>query len=237
MTIAEYETLTGITVASDEVAKVEAAIARSQSILETLLGYTLDPDKVDENFYNEEGKLTSECACSNAPIEDPDPVVYAYRLFGYDERDKYLPIDPCSDVYAVKLVKGGITVKTLDPDSYRLHYGQNGIIKFIEVNCCACDCGCWCDDSGCVQLAVDAQWVWNCEDDSSSSLNCIPSDLLYLWAEMAQFYGDQRRDITYEVLATHTYRRERRAPENEDFNRMIIAKYAGYYGVRAKVLV
>ena len=61
MDINEYESLTGITVATSQEALITATITKTQSILESILGYTLDESKVDINQYTELGKTPSEC--------------------------------------------------------------------------------------------------------------------------------------------------------------------------------
>lgn len=220
MDLATYESLAGITVPASEQTKVTARIAQVQSILETLLGFTLTPADVLENLYSEMGKTSGGCSCSNEPTLPADPVIYAYRLYRYTPLVKYLYVDPFITLEAVKLVKDGVTIHTFDEDEIRVEYGQNGLAKYIEINCENCFCECWCDD--CVQLAVDAEWVWESEDD-------IPLDLQYVWADMVTFYSDDNRDLKSERLATHSYTKERRKPEDEVYNRAVIKKYAGPY--------
>lgn len=232
MNLAEYQTLTGITVSSANTAKVTAAIARTQSVLETLLGFTLDPTKVTENLYSELGKTSQECFCPSVNLEnlnDPDPVVGAYRLFRYNDLDQYFHIDPFTKVHKVKLVyvkegdtPNGVTLKTFDVDSIRAHYGQDGLAKYLEY--CR-DCLCTCDCTDCVQLAVDADWLWA---DASE----IPADLNYVWADMITWYADPKnRNIRSESIDTHSYTRaDNKPPQLYDENLAVIKRYAGPYG-------
>lgn len=231
MNLTDYQTLTGVTVPTAQQARVTAAIAKTQSMLETLLGFTLTTADVTTNLYTELGKTQQECFCPSVNLEnlqDPDAVVGAYRLFRYNDLDKYFHIDPFSRVHAVKLVfikegagDNGITLKTFDWDDIRINYGREGFAKYIE-HCLDCLCKCNCAD--CVQLAVDADWLWT-EGD-------IPTDLQYLWADMITFYSDDKKsEIKSESIDTHSYTRfDKTPPENEPHNVAILRRYAGPYG-------
>ena len=215
MNITEYQELSGINVASKDVDRVTATISKTQKILEGMLGYSLDTR--DTNEYNEIGKTITECPfdINLDNLSAPDSVEFAYRLFTYREDDKYLSIDPATVIYAVKLVKDGVTVKTLDSDDYRAHF-KNGLIKFIERRKLWCDVEC-----EFVQLAVDAEWAF--EE--------VPDDLLYIWADMVTYYSDLNKDIKSQVLGTHSYTKfDNREPENKSESLSIIKKYAGPNG-------
>lgn len=230
MTLSEYQTLAGVTVSSSNTTKVTATIARTQAILETLLGFTLDPDEVTTNLYNERGKTDENCFCPSVDLsglDDPDTVVGAYRLYRYNDLDKYFHIDPASRINAVKLVyikqgtgNNGITFKTFDWDEIRVSYGRDGFTKYIE-HCEDCLCSCDCDE--CVQLAVDAEWLWDDE---------LPLDLQYLWADMITWYSDSKnKGIKSETIDTHSYTRfDNKPPETEPQNLAVLKKYAGPYG-------
>ena len=224
MNLAEYQSLTGITVSSAETARVMAAIARTQALLETLLGFTLDSDKVTENLYNELGKTSQECFCPSVNLEDlqdPDAVVGAYRLFRYNDLDEYFHIDPYSRINKVKLVfikqgegANGVTLKTFDTEDIRVHSGQGGVAKYLEY--CR-DCLCSCDCRDCVQLAVDAEWLWE-------SANDIPAELKYVWTDMITWYADPKnRNIRSESIDTHSYTRsDNKPPQYDDENLSVI---------------
>jgi len=230
MNLAEYQTLTGTTVPSAQNAKVTATIARTQSIRETLLGFTLTTANVTTNNYDELGKSSEDCFCPSVDLENleaPDAVVGAYRLYRYNELDKYFHIDPFSRVHAVKLVfikegtgNNGITIKTFDTDEIRVQYGREGFAKYIE-HCINCLCTCDCQD--CVQLAVDADWLWP---------TTLPTDLQYVWADMITWYSDpSNRSIKSESIDTHSYTRaDNRPPETDPHNLAVIKRYAGPYG-------
>ena len=232
MTLSEYQTLTGTTVSSADTAKVTATIAQTQTMLETLLGFTLDPALVTENLYNELGKSATDCFCPSVNLEDlndPDAVVGAYRLYRHNENDRYFHTDPFSRVHTVKLVfikegtgLNGITIKTFDWDDLRVQY-RNDWAKFIEY-CRDYICGCDCTD--CVQLAVDADWLWT-ED--------IPTDLQYVWTDMITFYSDSsNEDIRSESIDTHSYTKASNIPpEDRPRNLAVLRKYAGPYGSAA----
>lgn len=239
MTLEEYQTLTGVTVPSSQTAKVTATIARTQSMLETLLGFTLNSETVTTNIYNELGKTSQECLCPSVNLENlqaPDAVVGAYRLFRYNDLDKYFHIDPFSKIHKVKLVfvrdgdnPNGVTLKTFDWDEIRLQIGREGFSKYLELSlvqkyieyCIDCLCKCNCAD--CVQLAVDADWLWP-ED--------LPNDLQYVWADMITYYSDdKKKEIKSESIDTHSYTRfDKTPPESEPHNLAVLKKYAGPFG-------
>lgn len=226
MTLEQYESLTGITVPDSQVAVVEAQLNRVKAILETMLGYTLSPDdEGDEprltNLYNELGISPLECSCSSVDTDNLNPadeVEYAYRLYRYNFKDKYLFVDPFTSVHKVKLVKDGVTIKVLDPDEYRVQYGRDGIAKYIEV---CDDCFCVCDCRDCVQLAVDANWCFE----------TLPDDLLYVWADMVTYYANCKQDIKSESIGAHSYTKfDNVKPETIPTNVAVLQRYAGPYG-------
>lgn len=223
MDIAKYEELTGITVPASQQTYVTAIIRRTQRVLENLLGFTLDPDLYDQNQYTELGKTTSECPCpaEDMDLDPADPVIFAYRLYPYNEKDKFLSIDPATEIHAVKLVKDGVTYRTIEPHEYRGQVKQ-GLIKFLEQIKCFCSFSCECSCSQ-MQLAVDATWVW-AEDE-------IPEDLLDIWADMVTAYSDPKYDIKSETLGPHSYTRfDNTYPEQDPDNLAVIKKYAGPLG-------
>lgn len=237
MTIQQFEQLTGITVPASQEARYEAAIARTQAILESMLGYSLDPEVAGENLYNELGKTSVELICPNFDDDNllpPDPVIGAYRLFPYNSKDRYFAIDPYTQVNKVKLVvvrqgvsPQGITVKTFNADEMRLEIGRMGFAKYVE-RCPSCLFECLCSCTDCVQLAVDATWFGE---------GTLPNDLLYVWCDMVQFYTNKKRDIQSETLGSHSYRRfDNWPPEAEDRNIGIIKRYAGPFGTMSKTI-
>lgn len=229
MDLDKYQELTGVTVSSSEEALITSQIRRTRSMLETMLGFTLDPAKVNKNLYNELGKTQLECACplpANADLLDPDDVVNAYRMFRYNDLDKYFHVDPFLRVHSVKLVyveqgedSDGVTIKTFLTDEVRLSIGRDGIGKYIE-HCRTCRCICSC--THCVQIAVDADWL---------NASCLTDDLLYVWTDMVTYYADCKRNIKSESIDTHSYTKfEKLVPETEPTNLAIIKRYAGPYG-------
>lgn len=226
MTINEYQTITGLTVSSSDTDRVTAQLTRTQRILETLLGFTLDTAHVNDNQYNEIGKTATECPCPlNVDVDAldaPDAVVKAYRTYYFNKNDGYIAIDPASAVHAVKLVKDGVTFRTLDPDEYRVEY-INGFTKYVKR--CEDFCFCVTPNCYCTQLAVDATWLW---DGTTSD---IPDDLLQVWADMVTFYSDQKQNIKSQVLGSHSYTKfDKKPPQELDFNLAVIKNYAGPNG-------
>lgn len=229
MNLDKYQQLTGITVSSANTAQVNAQIRRTRTMLEDILGYSLSSQGNITNLYNEEGKTNVDCSCPNVDIETllpPDEVVYAYRVYDYNQSDKYQFIDPFNTLNAVKLVYNDITIKTFNNSEMRIDYGRFGIAKYIErtLKCgiftLSCDCD-WQD----VQLAVDANWLWE---------DCLPEDLLYVWADMVSYYADCKQDVMTEAIgrAAHSYTKfpTQQIPEQLPRNTNILKRYAGPYG-------
>lgn len=233
MDLKTYERLTGIECGSND-KFMQAQLRRSQSMLETMLGFTLSPDLANTNIYNELGKTSRDCFCPSSvqnddDLEPADEVIGAYRLFDYNPDDVFHAIDPFKVIHKAKLVyvrtgggTDGITIRTFDNDQIRSHFGVGNFAKYIE-HCKNCFCSCQCD-TNCVQLAVDADWLWG-ENDQ------IPDDLLYVLADMVTYYSDQKRDIKSESITTHSYTKfDKIAPETEPSNMAVIKKYAGAHG-------
>ena len=234
MDLSTYQTITGLTVASSDQARVTAQINRSRRTLESLLGYSLTDPQV--NLYNELGKTTTECACpivDTEELEDPDPVVGAYRLYDYDIRDEYFHVDPFRNLHKVKLVyirqgsaPNGITVKTFDADETIEHQGRDPWSKYIQEYTSYFR---WhCLHSHYLQLAVDADWEFE----------TVPDDLLDLWAEMVTYESDCNRDIKSESILTHSYSKlDRGAPEGRTEYSSLLSRYAGPHGTLSRTPV
>lgn len=239
MDLETYEELTGITVPANQQGVVEAQILKAQKILEGMLGYTLDPTLVDQNLYIELGKSPTECPCPSVEPENllpPDAVVFAYRLFPYNNLDKYLETDPFTSLYKVKLVRDDVTVKTFTEEEIRAQWGGQGWGKYIE-NCkslCVCLVEC-----RCVQLAVDAEWLFACDSSvGDPSIGCVSDEILYIWADMVTYYVDCKKDVKSESIGSHSYTKFDRdvLPQDERGNLAILKKYAGPNGTLKKVI-
>lgn len=231
MTIAEYEDLTGITVPASKTVLYEAKIAKTQAILESLLGYSLDPSVASENEYVEQGISPTECPCDTPTTLNPaEAVLFAYRLFPYNKKDSILSIDPAISINTVKLVRNGVTFKTID-DYHAI--SKRGLIKYLEQIDCWCTC---CDDCDGVQLAVDAVW-FGAEVNYNDPI--LPADLLGVWADMVSYYADSKvqEGIKSETLGSHSYTKfDNKSPESNYVNESIIRKYCGPNGLWARVI-
>lgn len=227
MDLERYEELTGKIIPESKRTYYEAQIKRVQTKLETLLGFTFSPSAL----YNELGKSQIECVCPDIPQSDtllpPDEAKGIVKIFPYNSKDKFLHTDPFKAVYNVKLVrvledKSFITYKTFE--TFTTQYMGEGIGKYVE-KCETCFCNCDCKD--CVQLAVDADWL---------DLEDLPDDLLYLWCDMIDFYADPTRNIKSESVDGHSWSKgDIVAPEDLDLAKALLARYAGPYGVVARI--
>lgn len=225
MDLEQYESLTGNTVTSSQQTRVIAKIERSRRILESMLGYTLDITKADTNYYTEIGKTAVECPCPTFDMDSltaADEVQGAYRLFPYNYKDKFLKIDPAATVYAVKLVQDGVTFRTFESSEYHRQYDDAIITNIVRDDpwcTCSYDGDCYCS-----QLAVDADWLWD-END------IFPDEINDIWAEMAEYLIDTKKDIKSQTLGSHSYTRfDRDAPEQREDVRKALMKYAGPNG-------
>lgn len=224
MELTDLKQITGIDCMTNA-AWYTASIQKARLFIEGLLGYTLTPLKVDTNFYNELGKMTTEGGdYTTENLTAPDPVVYAYRLYRYNKHDRFFLIDPATEIHAVKLVRNNVTMLTLDPDNYRVH-SENGFIKSIE-KCSDCYWSCMCYPYACQcrQLAVDATWLW-------PTYALIPDDMKQIWADAALYYADTKRGIRSESLGPHSYSKfGESTPYTDIFTQSTIKKYMGGNG-------
>lgn len=234
MNLTKYKEISGTTVSTAREAFVKAKIARAKMQLESLLGYPLTSTKAQENKYEELGKTTNNFTCTDTipdDLEAADDVVGAYRLFPYSRTDQYFHVDPFIEINKVKLVflkpgatPNGITIKTFEDAQVRPQ-ALGDISKYIE-RCQNCWCACECED--CVLLAVDATWL--AED-------CLPDELLYIWADMVTYEIDKKKDIQSETIGPHTYRKfDRKIPQESDENIAILKKYAGPNGTLTRTI-
>lgn len=216
----KYKDLTGITVDSSDEAAFKASVRRTKARLETLLGFTLNP----ENLYNELGKARLERAYPNVDISNllpPDEEQGVYKLFDYNADDQYLHVDPFTNIYSVKLVmpqRDGefITVRTFD--NVTPVYGRDGIGKFIEKY------PYWFEgyrhfDKG-LQLAVEADWM-----------DCYPDDIMYLWADMIGYSLDPNSELKSESVDGHSWSKsDTKRPEEKGLSNALLKRYAGPHG-------
>ncbi len=229
MDISLYAQITGISVDASNEFRITAQLARVQSMLENMLGYSLDPSIASENQYIEIGKSKTDCLYTTDNLDPADSVIFAYRMFDYNKNDKYLSIDPCTTVHAVKLVRNGVTLKTIE--NYMVNYKGSFMIKYLE------QIKTWCDEVyGCkdAQLAVDAVWM-GAEVDYNEAL--LPMDLLNIWADMVTYYTDTKREVKSETLGTHSYTKtEAKDPSQDDYVKRVLRKYAGPNGTLSRTI-
>lgn len=233
MDLTKYKALTGTTVPASKEAMVTANIRRTKARLETLLGFTLKP----KNLYTEKGKARFEGVL---PIEDytsllpPDEEVGTYKLFDYNEKDKFFHVDPFTDVYRVKLVlptTGGEFITIQELENVVPQFERDGIGKYIERNDDWFNWywyrtwtfrDTWRDDSGGLQLAVEADWI-----------DCYPDDLMYLWADMVEYRSDRSFGLASESVDGHSWSKTKESqtsPETVKENITLLRRYAGPYG-------
>lgn len=238
MNLQKYQELTGKTLSEEEKPIVKSQIKRSLRTLENLLGFTLDPNKTNTNIYNELGKAQNDLFWSYPDVDisnllPPDDVIGAYRLFNFNDADKFLHVDPFLAVHSVKLVRvrmgypdeQGITYETLTEEEARPQYGRDGIGKYIER--IRPFWWRWDFHRDHVQVAVDADWLWQ---------ECLPSELEWMIVEMVEAATDPKNNIRSESIEGHSYSKyDKVVPEAQPQNAAFLKRYAGPYGVAPKV--
>lgn len=128
MDISTYETLTGKTVSASQQTYYTAMIAKTKSMLENILGYSLDAQ-----------------------------TVAATRLFAFHPHDKYIKIDPFETITSVKLVNDAVDEFIFTTDDYRIHTAH-GITKALQLcnSCYANFCSCY--NCVQLQVVAEWQW-------------------------------------------------------------------------------
>lgn len=236
MTRGEYEEITGLSVPDSRANFMAAQIQRSQTILEDLLGFTLDPDGAKENLYTEAGISQTDwawdCFSPDTNLLPADPVIGAYRVFDFNQLDKFHQVDPFITAYAVKLIHGDVTVHEFT--NYTISQGSRGIKKYLKLTeglypnlwggAYYNPPRIWPRYCEHLQLAVDADWLTT---DSN-----VPWELQQVLASMATFYGNPKRLIKSESIGAHSYSlTDQNAPEEDKApNLKIIQRWAGPAG-------
>ncbi len=244
MTIAEYQELTGVTVSDSDTAKMNAVLRRSQTRLETLLGYSLSKQKK----WTEQGKVRFDglLPFPSLPVSDiilsrlvePDVTEGDIQLFNFDELDMHFRINPAKQVYRAKLVipvsnDEFITVAELTHSTPYLN--EAGLVTAITRSPYWFNWTWWptvlTSDKRNLMLAIEGDFVNVCD------ANKYP-DLAYLLADMVTYYSDPTYsimgNIRSESIDSHSYSRastganpDLAAPEGQSSSRKVIEKYAG----------
>ena len=244
MTIQELQNLTGVVVPDSDITRIKAVIRRSETKLESLLGYSL----TKQNKWTELGKVRASGATPfpSLPVsdevlsslKDPDEETGSYQLFNFDELNTHIRINPAREVYRAKIVlpvnrnefitivdlqngtpylnAAGLVVAISRYANWYTSPWYSGLSSFHKAN---------------LMLAVDADYVNVCD------ANRYP-DLAYLLADMVTYYGDSNYSvmgvIRSESIDSHSYSRastgktaDEAAPEGQSTARLTIAKYAG----------
>lgn len=252
MTIAEYQDLTGTTVSETEESRITAIIRRSESKLETLLGYSLSKQKQ----WTELGKVqfdglvpfpslpvSDEVLDNLLPADDQNGDI---QLFSFDERDTYLRINPAKEVYRAKLVlpiNSDEFITIADLDNVVPYLNQAGIVTALTRYSAWFTWTWWNSliwgERAKLMLAVEAEYVNVCDVNKYS-------DLAYLLADMVTYYSDPNYsimgNIRSESIDSHSYSRastgkdpDSAAPEGQSSSKKIIEKYAGPAAFRKRI--
>ncbi len=244
MTIAEYQTLTGITVSETDTPRVEAAIRKSEAKLEALLGYSLSAPKT----WTELGKLqySGLVPFPSLPVSDEvldnlsaaDDAIDKIQLFNFDELDKHIKINPAKEVYRAKVVlpvNEDEFITVYDLTNALPYLNSAGLVTAITrakswFTWTWWNSLLWSDQQN-MLLAVEAEFVDTCDVDSYK-------DLAWVLADMVTYYSDPSYSLMGNVLTesmdSHSYSRsqsggspESMAPENQSSAKLVIEKYAG----------
>lgn len=249
MTIAEYQNLTGTTVSDADTTRMKAVLRRSETRLETLLGYSLTKQKT----WTELGKVQYDDYTSfpslpigDATLIDADTPEGDIQLFNFDTLDTHLRINPAKEVYKVKLVA------PVNEDEFITVYELNNVTPYLNSAGLVTaitrfstwftwpwwNSLMWVNRRN-LMLAVDADFVNVCD------ANKYP-DLAYLLSDMTTYYADPTYsvmgNIRSESIDTHSYTRastgtnpDSSAPEGQTISKRIIEKYAGPAAFRKRI--
>lgn len=244
MTIADYQTLTGITVPESDVTRVKAIIRRAEAKLGSLLGYSLSKQKT----WTELGKIQYDglVPFPSLPVGDnvlnnlgtADDQTGEYQLFNFDELDKHIKINPAKEVYRAKIVlpvNQDEFITIYDLDNGVPYLNGAGLVTAITryyswFTWTWWNSLLWADRSN-LMLAVDAEYIDVCD------INKYP-DLAYLLVDMVTYYADPAYSLMgimkSETIDTHGYTRastgttvDSTAPEGQPSAKRILEKYAG----------
>lgn len=246
-----FTNLTGISLTASQVARFSAVAGMAGETIEELLGWPLDPTDIDDQ-YTEIGKLSededwggfdTDTPISQLNLQAPDEVQGQLRVFQWDEHDQYLFIDPAVELYAVKLVKDGITYVTFKPQHYRLQLvnGRETYGRYVQINRSWLPGYFWpllwyqmpglvpYEQKRNVQVAVDADWFP--QDD-------LPLTIKRSWADQIAYEMDIKRDIKSETHMSHSYTKDARDDSSVKHLKTLV-KYAGPNGTiqRPEILV
>lgn len=244
MTIAEYTTLTGITVSTEDEPKVEAAIRKSEAKLEALLGYSLSTQKT----WTELGKVQYDglVPFPSLPVSDDvlnnlqpaDVQTGTIQLFTFDELDKHIKINPAKKIHRAKVVLPVSETEFItiyDLENAKPYLNVAGLVTAITrysnwFTWTWWNSLLWSDKQNLV-LAVDATYV------DTTDVNTY-NDLAWLLADMVTYYADPAYslmgNVKSESIDSHSYTRantgadpDSMAPQGQPSAKMIIEKYAG----------
>lgn len=251
MTIQDYERLTGITVATGDVKRIEAIIRRCESKLGSLLGYSLRPPK----SWTELGKLQLDglVPFPSLPVDDEvlndlqpaDDQTGEIYLFNVDELDTHIRIRPAREVYSAKIVlpvneSEFITIQRLYDGTPYLN--SAGLVTAITRDPTWFSWTWWnsllWSHKASLMLAVDANWAKPCSPEFE--------ELMYLLTDMVAYYSDPSYslmgNIRSESIDSHSYSRastgstpDKAAPEGREYAQALIDKFAS--GSRFRKLV
>jgi hypothetical protein len=186
---------------------MSARIVAARVTVETLLGFSLEPDIAKMNLYTAE----------------TDPVV-ANRVFRFNPKDVYWPIDPASQIHSVMLIRPGDSPYTVTDATLR--FGGAGWGKYLE--------SCPIDEvipinrvgwpfpsrNGYTQLVVDADWL---------GVESVPTDLKLVVAEFVA--GSLEGNVRSETRGNRAFSRfDRKDPEKDPQVMRVLHRYAGPNG-------
>jgi hypothetical protein len=229
-----FTNLTGVTLSSSQSARFETVAEFTDEMIAELLGWPLDPNDW-QNQYTEIGKLPDDWTSPDFTEENllpPDTVQGKTRLYRWEEYDKYLFIDPAVKIYAVKLVKDGITFRTFKSKHYRVDFvnGSPSYARYIELHRSWIPGHFWSilwaqlpdlpfERRRNVQVAIDADW----------GFSDLPTSIERVWAEQIAYEMDLKRDIKSESMLSHSYSKAARDTPVMKYA-STLAKYVGPNG-------
>lgn len=242
MEVAEYQDLTGTTVSESDMPRVTAALRKSKTKLESLLGFSLSGAKK----WTEVGKTTlvGSAPFPSLPVDDetlakltpPDDQYGDIQLFRLNELDTHTRINPAQEIYRAKVVlpiNSDEFITVCDLCDVTPYLNSAGLVVAITKGYDWYGWSWWSSmrsiERNRLMLAVDGDYI-----------KCIKKhpELVYLFTDMVAYYSDPSYsvmgNIRSEKIDSHSYTRastgataDESAPENQPQAKAIIQSYAG----------
>ena len=236
--IQRYAEYKGLEFTEETIATYTPLLQRAISLMETKLGFPLDPEKRPTIDIAGVSKHGCDCRMENIDSESLDPapeITGSLTMAPFDKRMQNQRVNPFASIYNVyvaKRVEGtGEVVVLQEATNYQPIIRSNGFgnyIKGCQNNHCAVVCGDTCKD--CVSLLIDGDWL---------SLDNLPDELIFMLFDVMDWLEDggfTNTGVTSESVDGHSVsygdwaKVHGYTPYDDPSNALILARYLGAFG-------